>query len=393
MVAGLVMAGGVAGQAPERPYDLLIRNGEVRDPGRGFRARADVGIREGRIAAIGPSLPAANARDVVDARGLYVTPGLVDLHTHVYFGGGSVPGIDADPVAARSGVTTWVDAGSFAYDNVAGFRRYIVDRSQVRVYGFVYLYPANRDPQADAVKYVRAAMRPTAEAVKANREMLLGVKVQIGANMNGRFSPEFLKIARELCDEHQLKLMVHVSDAPPEVPQIMEQMRAGDIITHSYTGHGTSLAEAAGKLKAGVAEARGRGVVFDLGHGLGSFNFAEARKCLDAGFPVDTISSDIYQRNIEGPVYDMPTTMSKLLYLGMSFDEVLARSTARPAKVIDRVEGMGTLQVGGPADVALLTIEDGQFQLVDSQRNAVTAKQRIACRLTICKGRRVQAPL
>lgn len=393
IVAGLAAAGGAAAQAPERPFDLLIRNGEVRDPGRGFRARADVGIREGRIAAIGPSLPAANARDVVDARGLYVTPGLVDLHTHVYFGGGSVPGIDADPVAARSGVTTWVDAGSFAYDNVAGFRRYIVDRSQVRVYGFVYLYPANRDPQADAVKYVRAAMRPTAEAVKANREMLLGVKVQIGANMNGRFSPEFLKIARELCDEHKLKLMVHVSDAPPEVPQIMEQMRAGDIITHSYTGHGTSLAEAAGKLKAGVAEARGRGVVFDLGHGLGSFNFAEARKCLDAGFPVDTISSDIYQRNIEGPVYDMPTTMSKLLYLGMSFDEVLARSTARPAKVIDRVEGMGTLQVGGPADVALLTIEDGQFQLVDSQRNAVTAKQRIACRLTICKGRRVQAPL
>jgi dihydroorotase len=393
MVAGLAAAGNAAAQPPERPFDLLIRNGEVRDPGRGFKALADVGIRDGKIAAIAPSLPAENARDVVDACGLYVVPGLVDLHTHVFFGGGSVPGIEADPVAARSGVTTWVDAGSFAYDNVAGFRRYIIDRSQVRVYGFVYLYPANRDPQADAVKYVRAAMRPTAEAIAANSDVLLGVKVQIGVNMNGRFSPEFLKIARELCDTHRLKLMVHVSDAPPEVPQIMEQMRPGDIITHSYTGHGTSLADAAGKLKDGVAEARARGVVFDLGHGLGSFSFAEARKCLDAAFAVDTISSDIYQRNIEGPVYDMPTTMSKLLYLGMSFDEVLARSTARPAKVIGRVEGMGSLQVGGPADVALLTIEDGQFRLVDSLRNAVTAKQKIACRLTICKGKRVQPPL
>ena len=158
---------------------------------------------------------------------------------------------------------------------------------------------------------------------------------------------------------------------------------------HAYTGHGTSLADANGKLKPGVAEARVRGVLFDLGHGLGSFNFAEARKCLDAGFPVDTISSDIYQRNIEGPVYDMPTTMSKLLYLGMSLDDVLLRSTANPAKVIGRVEGLGTLRVGAPGDVAVLAIEDGQFRLVDSQRNAVTAKQRIACRLTICRGKRV----
>lgn len=380
-----------AGQATERPYDYLIRGGEVRDPGTGYKARADVAIREGKIAAIGAGLAAGNAREVIDARGLLVTPGLVDLHTHIYYGGGSVPGIAADPVAARSGVTTWVDAGSFAYDNAAGFRRYIVDRSQVRVYGFVYLYPAFRDPTVDAVKYVRGAMRQTGEAVRADPEALLGVKVQIGSNMNGRYSPEFLKIARELCDEYKLKLMVHISDAPPEVPEILAQMKPGDIVTHAYTGHGTSLADGSGKLKAGVAEARARGVIFDLGHGLGSFNFAEAKKCLDAGFPVDTISSDIYQRNIEGPVYDMPTTMSKLLYLGMPFDEVLLRSTLRPAQVIARGEGLGTLRVGGPADVALLAIEDGEFRLVDSQRNAVTAKQRIACRGTICRGRRVAA--
>jgi dihydroorotase len=382
-----------SGQTAERLYDLLIRNGEVRDPESGTRARADVGIRGGKIAAIESSLPVEKAREVIDARRLYVVPGLVDLHTHIYYGGGSVPGIEADPVAARSGVTTWVDAGSFAYDNVAGFRRYIVDRSQVRVFGFVYLYPASRDPAIDAVKYVRSAMRQTAETVANNRDVILGVKVQIGVNMNGRYSPEFLKIARELCDANQLKLMVHISDAPPGVPEIMEQMRPGDIITHAYTGHGTSLADAEGKLKRGVAEARQRGVVFDLGHGLGSFNFAEARKCLDAGFPVDTISSDIYQRNIEGPVYDMPTTMSKLLYLGMSLDDVLLRSTANPAKVIGRVEGLGTLRVGAPGDVALLAVEEGQFRLTDSQRNEVTAKQRIACRLTICRGKRVVAPL
>lgn len=391
--ASLAAASHLPGQPAERPYDILIRNGDVRDPSRSFKARADVAIRDGKIAAIEPAIAPEKAREVIDAKGLYVTPGIVDLHTHIYYGGGSVPGIEADPVAARSGVTTWVDAGSFAYDNVAGFRRYIVDRAQVRVFGFVYLYPANRDPTGDPVKFARAAMKQTAEAVLNNPEFMLGVKVQIGANMNGKYSPEFLKIARELCDTYKLKLMVHISDAPPEVPQILEFMRPADIITHSYTGHGTSLCDSAGKLKPGVAEARARGVIFDLGHGLGSFNFGEAKKCIDAGFPVDTISSDIYQRNIEGPVYDMPTTMSKLLHLGMSFDEVLLRSTLSPARVIGRTPGIGTLTVGGPADVALLGIEDGQFRLVDSQRNAVTAKQRIVCRLTVCRGKRVQPPL
>ncbi|MEX2264846.1 MAG: hypothetical protein WD696_23025 [Bryobacteraceae bacterium] len=182
--------------------------------------------------------------------------------------------------------------------------------------------------------------------------------------------------------------MVHISDAPPEAPQSMELMRAGDIITHSYTGHGTELTDERGKLKPGVAE-RARGVVFDMGHGRGSFNFAEARKCIEAGLPVETISSDMYALNISGLVYDMPTTMSKLLYLRMSFDDVLLRSTANRAKVIGRVEELGTLRVGGPADVALLALEAGKFRLVDSQRNAVRAKQRIVSRLTICRVKRL----
>jgi dihydroorotase len=391
--AGWALANSASGQNRERLYDILIKNGDVRDPVREYKGRADVAILDGKIAAIENSIPAEKGRDVINAAGLYVVPGLVDLHTHIYYGGGEVPSIEPDPVAARSGVTTWVDAGSYGYDNFVGFRRYIVERSQVRIFGFVYLYPASRNPDQDPVKYVRGAMRRTGEVAANNRDVLLGVKVQIGSNMQGRYSMDFLKIARELCDSYKLKLMVHISDAPPEAPQIMELMRPGDIITHSYTGHGTALTDAQGKLKPGVAEARARGVVFDMGHGLGSFNFAEARKCLHAGFPVDTISTDLYALNINGPVYDMPTTMSKMLYLGMSFDDVLLRSTVNPAKVIGRVEGLGTLHVGSPGDVALLALEDGEFRLVDSQRNAVTAKQRIVGRLAICRGKRLVAPL
>ncbi len=383
-----MLAGGSLAQ-PAARYDLLIRNGEVRDPSQGLKRKADVAVLEGKIAAVEPGLAAERAREVIDATGLYVTPGLVDLHTHCYHSATGL-GIEADPIAARSGVTTWVDAGSFAYDQVAGFRRFIVEPARVRIFGFVYLYPSSRNPDIDPVEHARRGMKRTGQAVLDNRDILLGVKFQVGANMNGRYSYALLKVARELCDEFQLRLMAHISFAPPETAQVMELMRPGDVVTHAYNGHTLGITDESGKLKPGVREARERGVLFDIGHGLGSFNFAAARRALDAGFPPDTISTDIYNLNVDGPVYDLPTTMSKLLYLGLSFDDVLLRSTWNPAKIVNRVEGMGSIRVGGPADLALLAVEAGEFRLVDSQRNAVTARQRIVSRLTICRGKLVR---
>jgi dihydroorotase len=183
--------------------------------------------------------------------------------------------------------------------------------------------------------------------------------------------------------------MAHISFAPPETDEVMPLMRAGDIVTHALNGHTLGIVDKEGRIKPSVLEARQRGVWFDVGHGLGSFNFPAARKILDAGFVPDTISTDIYNLNIKGPVYDMPTTMSKMLHLGMSFDDVLVRSTTRPAEIVNRVSKLGTLQVGAPADIAMLAIEDGEFQLVDSQRNTVTAKQRIVCRGAVCRGKRL----
>jgi dihydroorotase len=388
--AGLTTAGAYAQQV--RPYDILIRNGEVRFPGQTFRSRSDIAILDGRIAAIEENIAVDRALDVINASGLYVTPGLIDLHTHCFWGG-TATGVEADPVAARSGVTTWVDAGSFGYDLVEGFRRFVVHRSQSRIFGYIYLYPSNRNPDIDPVKYVRGVMRRTGEAARANRDIILGIKVQVGSNMNGKYSLPFLKIARELCDQFKLPLMTHISFAPPEMPEVMDLMRPGDVVTHCYNGHTLGIVDQDGKIKPGVREARARGVLFDVGHGLGSFNFAAARKAMQAGFLPDTISTDLYSLNINGPVYDLPTTMSKLLYLGMSFDEVLQRTTTNPAKVINRIEGLGGIAVGAPADLALLAIEDGAFQLVDSQKNAVTAKQRIVSRLTLCRGKRLLAPI
>ena len=375
----------------ERRYNILIKNGEVRDPSRSFRQKADVAILDGKVAAIEANIPADRALDVIDAKGLYVTPGLVDLHTHIHTGLGI--GIDADTVAARSGTTTWVDAGTFAYNQIKGFRRFIVNPAQSRIFGYVYLYPNNRNPDEDPVKYIRGVIDATGKAAVENRDIILGVKFQVGSNMNGRYSPPFLKIARELCDRSKLPLMAHISFAPPSTDEVMELMRPGDVVTHCFNTHTLGILDSKGKIKSSVKDARSRGVLFDVGHGNGSFNFKIARQALDQGFLPDSISTDIYDLNINGPVYDMPTTMSKFLHLGMRFDDILLRSTANPAKAVDRIPGMGTLTAGGPADVALLEMVEGRFQLVDAQKNAVTTNKKIVSRLTICRGKRLLVPV
>ena len=382
--------GTVAGVASawQARYDLLIRGGTVLDPARKFRKRADVAITGERVAAIEDSIPASAAREVIDATGLYVTPGLVDLHTHCYHGGTGL-GVEADPIAARSGVTTWVDAGSFGVTQTEGFRRFIVNPAKARIYGFVYLYPDNRNPDMDPVKYVRSFVRRTGETVNKNRDILLGIKLQIGSNMNGKYSYDFLKIARELCDTYKIPMMAHISFAPPTTDQVMELMKPGDVVTHCFNTHTLGILDEAGKVRQSVRDARSRGVLFDVGHGLGSFNFEAARKALADGFLPDTISTDIYNLNTNGPVFDMPTTMTKMMHLGMAFDDVLMRSTIAPAKIVNRVEGMGTLAVGAPADIAVLSLENGDFQLIDSQKNTVTTKQRIAGKMAICRGKRI----
>jgi dihydroorotase len=382
-----VLAAPALAQQQARLFDILIKGGEVRDPSSGFRQKADVAIRQGTIAAIEPEIAAGRALDVIDATGRIVSPGLVDLHTHLHYGVRS--GIDADPVAAKSGTTTWLDAGTFDYTQIRGFRRFIVEPAKCRIFGLVHLYPSNRNPDSDPVKDVRAAMDRTGRAAAENSDIVLGVKIQIGANMNGRYSLEFLKIARELCDKYKLRLMAHVSFAPPSTEEVMALMRSGDIVTHCYNTHTIGILDEAGKVKAAVRDARARGVLFDVGHGSGSFNFEIARKAIADGFPPDSISTDIYTENLRGPVFDLPTTISKLMHAGLSFDDALKCSTANAGRIITPVPGIGTLKAGGPADVAVLSVEKGEFPLVDAQRNRVTATQRLVSHLAICRGRRL----
>ncbi|MBI3466630.1 MAG: amidohydrolase family protein, partial [Planctomycetes bacterium] len=314
---------------------------------------------------------------------------LIDLHTHCYFACND-NSVDADAIAARTGVTTWIDAGSCDAKTYRGFRRFIADQSQARIFGFIYGYPRAIDLTVNPLASATAQVDATGAAVRDNRDLFLGIKVQLGYNMQGQWTEGLADVGREVCDRFGLRMMMHVSYSPPETEFALKRLKPGDVMTHAFTGHGLKIVDDNGKLKPGVREARQRGVLFDIGHGMGSFSFAVARACLDHDFPPDTISSDIHQGSVNGPAFDLPTTMSKFLYLGMPLEECILRTTANAAKVLDdRVPGVGSLQEGGPADIALFQLEEGEFTLVDAMKQRVTAKQRIVNRLTICRGKRM----
>ena len=345
-------------------YDLLIRDGEVIDPVGELRGQHDIAVAGGTIAAVAPGLPADEAACIVDARGQYVTPGLIDLHTHCYWGA-TYWGIEADPVAARSGVTTWLDAGSAGAYSFAGFRRYAVDASRARLFAFLNIATIGliaRTYELSNLDYCDVGLG--AAIVEANRDVILGIKARIDRDTTRGTGLEPLRRARELADRVKLPLMVHISTAPPHIADIARLLRPGDILTHCCTGHENRLVDGQSRVHPFIRELWQQGLILDLGHGTGSFSYASAEAMLAEGLPPDVISSDIHQLSVLGPMYDLPTTLSKFLNLGMSLPDVIARATARPAAAMGRPD-LGTLRVGAPADLAVLRLEEGSYTFHD----------------------------
>ena len=345
-------------------YDLLIRGGEVIDPAGDLRGQYDVAVAGGAIAAVAPNLPAEEADCVVDAHGQYVTPGLIDLHTHCYWGA-TYWGIEADPVAARSGVTAWLDAGSAGAYSFAGFRRYAVEASRARLCAFLNIATIGliaRTYELSNLDYCDVGLG--AAIVEANRDVILGIKARIDRDTTRGTGLEPLRRARELADRVKLPLMVHISTAPPHIGDIARLLRPGDILTHCCTGHENRLVDGQSRVHPFMRELWQQGLILDLGHGTGSFSYASAEAMLAEGLPPDVISSDIHQLSVRGPMYDLPTTLSKFLNLGMSLPDVIARATARPAAAMGRPD-LGTLRVGAPADIALFRLEEGSYTFHD----------------------------
>jgi dihydroorotase len=361
-------------------FDLVLRNARVIDPSQGLDGVLDVAFARGKVAAIGPGLSTEGA-ETSDLTGLIVTPGLIDLHTHVYWGGTSL-GVDAEDYARRSAVTTCVDTGSAGPGNYPGFRTHVILPSKVRILAYLHVSFAgifgfghhimvgeSHDPRL-------MAERDAVAVALSDPGTIIGIKVRVGKHASGPTQIAPLVSALQVADETDLPVMAHIDEPPPSYEAVVDMLRPGDVLTHCYRPFPNAPVHGDGRVKDALLRARQRGVIFDIGHGKGSFGWGTARAMMAAGFPPDVISSDVHALCIDGPAFDQVTTLSKFLPLGMSLAEIVRASTETPAKAVRRPD-LGTLKVGAVGDASVLSLRKGSFALSDAHGEAVTVPERI----------------
>lgn len=372
-------------------YDLILKGGRVIDPSQNLDGPSDVAFAGGKVAAVGRDLKPGPGTDVRDVSGLIVTPGLIDLHTHVYWGGTSL-GIDAEEFCRNSGVTTSIDTGSAGPGNFLGFRKHVIERSEVRILAYLHVSFAGIYAFSNTIMYGESqsmqlmAPRDAVEVYEKNRDVLVGIKVRVGLHASGDQGTAPLNVALQVADEVGVPLMCHIDHPPPSYEAVLDMLRPGDVLTHAFRPFPNAPCTAQGKVKPAVLEARKRGVLFDIGHGKGSFAFKTARAMLANGFYPDTISSDIHTLCIDGPVFDQVTTMSKFLCMGMPLAEVIKQSTVNAAHALKRPE-LGSLKTGSAGDATLLSIEEGKHDYVDVLGEHMTGDKRIIAEGTVVNGK------
>ncbi|MCC6537045.1 MAG: amidohydrolase/deacetylase family metallohydrolase [Bryobacterales bacterium] len=370
-----------------QPYDLVLQGGTVVDARNSISARRDVAIQGGKIAAVAPNIPASQAKKTVDVSGLYVTPGLIDIHVHVFAGDGpeymGQSSVFPDDHSFRNGVTTMVDAGSSGWKSFPDFKRRTIDRSRTRVLAMLNIVGTGMGGNGTTEQNT-ADMDPdaTADRVKQYREHIVGIKTAHFRAPNWMAVEKALEAARKA----GTYLMVDFGQFHAERPfeeLVTKRLRPGDIYTHTYLPWVPMLEN--GKVRGFLFEARKRGVIFDVGHGGGSFVFRHAVPAIQQGFLPDSISTDLHVSSMNAGMKDMTNVMSKFVNIGMTVDQVIAASTWHPARQIKREE-LGHLSVGAIADVAVLRLEQGQFGYVDVYGARLRGNNRIAAELTIKGG-------
>src|SRR5262245_22933903 len=369
-----------AAMGPNDKFDLVIKGGDLLDPSQKLRGKRDIGMRFGKIEAIEADIPATRALRVLDATGRTVLPGLVDLHAHVYPYGSAI-GIPADELIPFQGTTTMVSAGDAGANNFAAFRRYVRAATRTRLYAFVHIANIGLSgfPEPELYHLGFAQPETAGRTVAENADIALGIKVRMSENVINQAGIEPLKRAIRACEiaGGGAKVMCHIGGVgtPELMSEILNTLRQGDILTHCYTGFPnlagkfTNIVQD-GKLLPAALAAKKRGVVFDVGHGGGSFDFTVAEAAMQQGAGPDTISSDIhvFSGNSPGIPY-LTNVMSKFMALGFSFEQVVQMATAAPARSINRMPMLGSLQVGGPGDATLVELAQGSFEFVDTRNN------------------------
>ncbi|MGI9417547.1 MAG: amidohydrolase/deacetylase family metallohydrolase [Geminicoccaceae bacterium] len=362
--------------------DLLIKSGRVIDPGQNIDRIADVAFADGKVQRIDDDIAPDNAKAVIDAAGRIVTPGLIDLHTHVYWGGTSI-GIEADSVARRAGTTTFIDAGTAGPANFLGFRRHVIEHSRARILAylnisFAGIFAFSAKVMVGECDDIRLC--DPAEVVRVARDHLdltVGVKVRVGKIASGADAAPY-GLARIAAEELSLPVMTHLDLPPPTHADVVPTMKRGDILTHCFRPFPNAPIISERQIKAEVLAARERGVIFDIGHGMGSFSLDTARNMMREGFMPDVISSDVHSLCVDGPAYDLLVTLSKFVCLDMSLPDIIRAATVAPAAAIHRPE-LGTLAPGTPGDASILELRNGSFDYLDSTGKPMPGDRRLFC--------------
>ncbi len=368
-------------------YDLLLRGGRIIDPASGRDAVGDVAFKDGKIAAMADTI-SERAKFIHDVAGCIVTPGLIDLHAHVYHLGTSL-GVEPDALAAVSGVTTLVDAGSAGAGIFAGFRHHVIERVQTRILSFLNIsFPGiyGFHARINIGEAKDLGLLNFDECVRVAREhsdLIVGVKLRVGANTSAGEAP--MDIALAAAEELSLPLMTHIDRPPPTIQSVVSRLRTGDILTHCSRPIPNAPVHPDGSLRDEYSAARARGVIFDVGHGSGSFGFKTARALLAAGFMPDTISSDVHTRSIDGPAFNLLVTMSKFLNLGVDVVDIIRMTTIAPARAINQ-PNLGHLGSGAIGDATVLSVEDGAFTYNDVLGETITGNRRFAVMARVVGG-------
>ena len=372
-------------------HELILKGGRVIDPSQKIDGLSDVAFSGGKVSAVGGDLKPGPGTEVRDCTGYIVSPGLIDLHTHVYWGGTSL-GIDAEEFCRTSGVTTAIDTGSAGPGNFKGFRKHVIERSEVRILAYLHVSFAGIYAFSNTIMYGESqdmrlmAPRDAVAVADANRDVIVGIKVRVGLHASGDQGTAPLNVALQVADEVGMPLMCHIDHPPPSYEAVLDMLRPGDVLTHAFRPFPNAPVTRQGKVKPAVIEARKRGVLFDIGHGAGSFSFKTARAMLANGFYPDTISSDVHAICINGPAFDQVTTMSKFLCMGMALPEVIKESTINAAHALQRPE-LGSLKPGSVGDATILSVLDGTFDYVDVLGEHLMGDKKIVAEATVVGGK------
>ncbi len=368
-------------------YDLLLKGGTVIDAAQRLNAPRDVAIAGGVIAAVESDIPERAATQTVFVKDRYITPGLIDIHTHVYYGV-TTWGIRADAVCPTAGTTTVVDAGSPSWVTFPGFREFIVEPAQTNILTYIHISGIGLvyGPIGEMIDIAYAAPERVADILQQHRDITVGVKVRQGKMQVGDNGVEPLNLAIQAAERAGTSVMCHIGPGVP-LPEILRCLRPGDVITHCFQGNGDNIIDATGRIIPEAWKARENGVIFDVGHGAGSFRYEIAQRAMEQGFISDVISTDLHNGNINGPVYDLPTTLSKLMHLGLSLADVIEKATFSAAKAIQREDQIGNLKVGTVADIAVFDVLEGQFEYFDSHGTKFIGGKKLKTELTIRAGK------